>query len=80
MLEVLEEVSEKIGKQFETAWLLDGKIMRSPLDLPIQARVIVVSEDESFKGITGLEHFDMGRYMQMMEENRINVGGATFVN
>jgi hypothetical protein len=35
MLEILDEVSTKIGKQFESAWLLDGKRMLSPLDLPI---------------------------------------------
>jgi hypothetical protein len=35
MLEILDEVSHKVGEQFETAWLLDGTKVRSPLELPI---------------------------------------------
>lgn len=78
MLEILEEVSEKMGKQFESAWLLDGQRMQSPLDLPNQTRVIIASTNEEFSGMQGLEHFDMSRYA--IKENRTNVGGATFVN
>jgi len=80
MLEILEEVSEKMGKQFETAWLLDGRKMVSPLDLPNETRIIIASTDDTFKGIVGLEHFDMSRYQSMMQENRTNVGGVTYVN
>ena len=58
MLEILEEVSVNIGEQFETAWLIDGTRVLSPLDLPIQARIMVVSRNEEFGGITGLERFE----------------------
>lgn len=51
LLEILEEVSDKIGKQFESVWLLNGERVLSPLDLPSQTRIIVVSTDETFKGI-----------------------------
>lgn len=80
MLEILEEVSDKMGKQIESAWLLNGQRMMSPLDLPIQTRVLVASTTENFKGISGLEHFDLTRYASISKENRTNVGGATFVN
>jgi len=80
MLEILEEVSDKMNKQFETAWLLDGKKIVSPLDLPNQTRIIVASTNESFQGVSGLEHFDVSRYIPTQEENRTNVGAATFVN
>jgi hypothetical protein len=58
MLEILEEVSNKIGEQYESAWLIDGQRMLSPLDLPIQARIIVVSRDEEFAGVRNLEKFE----------------------
>lgn len=58
MLEILDEVSTKLGEQFESAWLIDGMRMRSPLDLPIATRVIIASKSEQFKGVTGLEQFD----------------------
>ena len=58
MLELLEEISVNIGEQFETAWLIDGKQMLSPLDLPIQARIMVVSKNDEFRGISGLERFE----------------------
>jgi hypothetical protein len=79
MLEIIEEVSERIGSQFESAWLLTGQRVMSPLDLPSQTRVLVVSLNDTFKGITGLEHFDVKSY-STMKENRTNVGAATFVN
>lgn len=60
MLEVLDEVSTKLGQQFESAWLLDGERMRSPLELPIATRIVVASTTEGFKGIRGLEHFQAG--------------------
>ena len=77
MLEILDEVSTKIGKQFETVWLLSGERMLSPLDLPVQTRIIVVSQDENFRGITGLEHFDSHSTVQ---RKATQVGGATFVS
>lgn len=55
MLEILDEVSTKLGEQFESAYLIDGSKMRSPLDLPIATRIIIASKNESFKGVTGLE-------------------------
>jgi len=58
MLEILEEVSNKIGEQFETAWLIDSKQMLSPLDIPIQARILVVSKNEEFCGVRNLEKFE----------------------
>mgnify|MGYP001021786145 CR=1 FL=1 len=79
MLEILDEVSTKIGKQVESAWLLDGSRMRSPLDLPIQTRIIVASVNEEFKGISGLEHFE-GHAVASMKEDRSKVGGVTYVN
>jgi|TARA_B110000305_G_C19445389_1_gene644505 hypothetical protein len=36
MLEILDEVSTKIGEQIETAWLIDGQQqMLSPLEIPL---------------------------------------------
>ena len=64
MLEILEEVSVNIGEQFETAWLIDGTQMLSPLELPIQARIMVVSRNEEFGGITGLERFEAAGSVQ----------------
>lgn len=72
MLEIIDEACTKIGDQYETAFLLDGERMRSPLDIPIQCRIIVVSKSEEFQGVAGLENFD--------GFTRSNVGGATFVN
>ena len=77
MLEILEEVSVNIGEQFETAWLIDGKQMFSPLDLPIQARIMVVSKNDEFCGISGLERFEGIAAMQQLRQN---IGGATYVN
>ena len=57
MLEILEEVSNKIGDQYESAWLIDGTSMLSPLDIPIKARIIVVSKNEDFYGVRNLEMF-----------------------
>ena len=48
MLEILDEVSTKLGQQFESAWLIDGMRMKSPLDLPIAARIIIASKSEEF--------------------------------
>lgn len=64
MLEILEEASEKMEKQFETAWLLDGQQIKSPLELPDECRIIVASTDETFRGISGLEHFMPTLYAQ----------------
>lgn len=72
MLEIIDEACTKIGEQFETAYLIDGEKMRSPLEIPIQSRIIVVSKSDSFQGIEGLEHFE--------GYTRSNVGGVTFVN
>lgn len=77
MLEILEEVSNKIGVQFESAWLVDGQRMLSPLDLPIQARILVVSKTDDFNGIRNLEKFEGIATTQSL---RSNVGGATYVN
>lgn len=35
MLEIIDEACTKIGEQYETAFLLDGERMRSPLEIPI---------------------------------------------
>lgn len=48
MLEILDEVSQKMGMQFESAYLLDGQRMKSPLDLPIECRIIVASLNDEF--------------------------------
>lgn len=58
MLEIVDEVSTKMEDQYETAWLLDGQAMRTPMDLPLQCRIMVVSKTEEFSGLAGLEHFD----------------------
>ena len=55
MLEILDEVSTKLGQQFETAWLLDGTRIHSPLELPIQCRIIVASKTDTFEELTNLE-------------------------
>lgn len=46
MLEIIDEVSTKMGEQFETAWMIDGQAMRTPLQLPLQCRIMVVSKTE----------------------------------
>lgn len=79
MLEILDEVSQKMNKQLESAYMIFGHRMRSPLDIPIETRIIVASTTEEFKGIRGLEHFESNS-MSMVKESRHNVGGATFVN
>ena len=78
MLEILDEVSQKMGKQFETAYLLSGEQMLSPLDLPIEARILVASTTTEFKGLTGLENFES--YNNLMRTNKSHVGAATFIN
>ena len=35
MLEIIDEACTKMGDQFETAYLIDGERIRSPLDMPI---------------------------------------------
>lgn len=79
MLQILEEASSRMNKLFESAWLLDGRRMLSPLDLPIDTRIIVASENEEFIGISGLEHFDQSLYTTTIKENRNTKGGITFV-
>ena len=69
-----------MNKMFESAWLLDGRRMLSPLDIPIETRIIVASETESFTGISGLEHFDMTAINLGMKESRSTKGGITFIN
>jgi len=49
--------------------------MKTPMHLPLQCRIIVVSKTEEFAGITGLEDFD-----SHATATRQNVGGATYVN
>lgn len=61
MLEILDEISGKIddsGDIYESAFLIDGSTMSSPLDIPIEARILVVSKQDTFKGITGLDQFE----------------------
>ena len=77
MLEILDEVSTKMGDQYESAWLIDGQRMKSPLDLPIQTRIIVVSKSEEFEGVSSIEKFE--GHSAIMQQ-RSMVGGATFVN
>lgn len=51
MLEILDEVSTKLddkGDVFEYAYLVDGSKMGSPLDVPIEARILIVSRNETF--------------------------------
>lgn len=51
MLEILDEVSQKMdesGDVFEHTFLIDGSKMSSPLDIPIEARILVVSRNEVF--------------------------------
>ena len=55
--------------------MLDGQAMRTPMDLPLQCRIMVVSKTEEFSGLAGLEHFD-----SHAAATRQNVGGATYVN
>lgn len=70
MLEILDEVSTKLGKQVESAWLLDGQRMQSPLDVPIQTRILIASTNEHFQGIKGLEHFEGHAFANMKEDKR----------
>ena len=35
MAEIIEEASEKLGEQYESAYLLDGRTAKSPRDIPI---------------------------------------------
>jgi hypothetical protein len=51
MLEILDEVSSKMdetGDVFEHTFLIDGSKMNSPLEIPIEARILIVSKNESF--------------------------------
>ena len=57
--------------------MIDGTPLRSPLDMPIQTRIIIASTSEEFKGIRGLEHFENSKMIVTKEQR---VGGATFVN
>ena len=75
MLEIIDEVSTKMGEQFETAWMIDGQPMKTPLQLPLQCRIMIVSKTEEFSGLKGREHFD-----SRPVATRQNVGGATYVN
>ena len=51
--------------------------MLSPLEVPIQARIIVVSKTENFEGLRNLEKFEGIATTQSL---RSQVGAATFVN
>ena len=78
MLEILEEVSGKIDPHsdvFEKAYLLDGEQVTSPLQVPIETRILIISKFKHFKGIRGLEKFEsyQGATSSM-------VGGATYIN
>ena len=53
--------------------------MLSPLDLPIQTRILVASTNEEFQGIKGLEHFE-GHAIATTKQDRSKVGGVTYVN
>lgn len=75
MLEIIDEVSTKMGEQFETAWMMDGQPMKTPLQLPLQCRIMIVSKSEEFAGLKGREHFE-----SRPAATRQNVGGATYVN
>jgi hypothetical protein len=46
MLEILEEAGTRLETTLESTWLLDGTRIRSPLELPNQTRIIVVSKNE----------------------------------
>ena len=53
--------------------------MLSPLEIPLQARVLIVSTSaDSCKGVTGLENFE--GHQAATQSYRSNVGGATYVN
>jgi hypothetical protein len=47
--------------------------MLSPLDIPIRARILVVSKHEEFYGVRNLEKFEGAPI-------KSSVGGATYVN
>jgi hypothetical protein len=32
--------------------------MKTPLDMPLQARILIVSKNSEFQGVSGLEHFN----------------------
>jgi hypothetical protein len=52
--------------------------MSSPLEIPIDARILVVSKTENFVGITGLDQFE--GHAAATQSYRSMVGGATYVN
>jgi hypothetical protein len=52
--------------------------MTSPLEIPIEARIIVVSKSDTFRGITGLDQFE--GHAAATQSYRSMVGGATYVN
>lgn len=59
MQEIIEEASEKLGKQYETAWSLDGIQVKTPMDMAIQARILILSDGEEFLELGNIDKFSM---------------------
>ena len=75
MTEIIEEASEKLGDIYESAFLIDGKSAKTPLDMPIQSRILIISKDEHFNPLSGLENFSGATFARATR-----LGGATYVS
>ena len=60
ILEALDEVNQRLEMSSNPvyyAWQLDGNRVKSFMDIHQNCRIIVVSQEKSFKGIEGLDQF-----------------------
>ena len=60
ILEALDEVNQRLEMSsipVYYAWQLDGNRVKSFMDIHQNCRIIVVSQEKSFKGIDGLDQF-----------------------
>jgi hypothetical protein len=55
--------------------MLDGLAVKSPLDMPIQARILILSDTEYYRELKNIDQFDLSRSLK-----RTRAGGATFVS
>jgi hypothetical protein len=62
LLEVIDEINQRMPDLKHTmyyAWTLQGQPVTSLLDLHTKCQIIVVSPEQRFRGIRGMERFDV---------------------